>query len=524
MPTHFGKDSKGCYAQWGKQKKYYYACGNKQARARAKSKADKQGAAIRSTGWKENSAEGKPMKNLYRVVLNLEPLVRNDTMEGRDYVVCPAVILLEGVHSGSYGPIYYPEEEIRKTPEVWNHKPVVVYHPDAPTACDPDILTNRKIGVMMNTKWDGKLRTEVWLEEDRVKKVDNRIWEAVENKEMMELSTGLFGDLDNMKGEWNGEEYDGILRNYRPDHLAILPDQVGACSMEDGAGFMCVNAENKELRISQSFADSLFPVLQAAGIDTSKLVHMEMGHDEIRRQLADAVSIADTFAWVEEVYSDYFIYDLDGKLFKQSYEVKEDKVSLNGISEPVVRVVTYEAVKNKKTLKGVKMKEMIAFLINSKFTGFTKDDQELLENQDEAVLKRWKADAEYLEQEAVANEEKEEPKEEPVENEKEDQKPMTLNEYLDSTPAEFRSMVTEGIKTHNAEKAKCIETIMASPKNGYTKEMLDGKELSELRILANMLKKEETKTEAYDFSGMADPVSNSDMEEPLGLPVMNFEN
>ena len=52
MPTHFGKDTKGCFAQWGGQKKYYFKCGNKSARARAENKADKQGAAAHASGWK----------------------------------------------------------------------------------------------------------------------------------------------------------------------------------------------------------------------------------------------------------------------------------------------------------------------------------------------------------------------------------------------------------------------------------------------------------------------------------------
>ena len=47
MPTRTGKDSKGCFARWGTTgKKYYYKCGNTQARNRAKAKANRQGRAI----------------------------------------------------------------------------------------------------------------------------------------------------------------------------------------------------------------------------------------------------------------------------------------------------------------------------------------------------------------------------------------------------------------------------------------------------------------------------------------------
>lgn len=47
MPVMTGKDSKGCFARWGKSgKKYYYKCGNTVSRESAKEKALKQGRAI----------------------------------------------------------------------------------------------------------------------------------------------------------------------------------------------------------------------------------------------------------------------------------------------------------------------------------------------------------------------------------------------------------------------------------------------------------------------------------------------
>ena len=53
MPVTTGKDSKGCFAKWGSQKKYYYRCGNVIARARAKKKAEVQARAIYSSGYND---------------------------------------------------------------------------------------------------------------------------------------------------------------------------------------------------------------------------------------------------------------------------------------------------------------------------------------------------------------------------------------------------------------------------------------------------------------------------------------
>jgi len=187
--------------------------------------------------------------NLQNITVNFSSAVRHDTMEGRDYLVAPMVMLTEGVHKGSNGWLYYPKDELSKTPESWNHKPVVVYHPTmngmGVSACDPDIITSRKVGVIMNTRYDketGKLRAEAWLEKDRIEMVDKRISKSLENNDLMELSTGLFTDNESVDGEFNGKQYDTIARNYRPDHLALLPDKKGACSIEDGAGLLQLNS------------------------------------------------------------------------------------------------------------------------------------------------------------------------------------------------------------------------------------------------------------------------------------------
>jgi len=52
MPTRAGKDSKGCFQQWGSQTKYYYKCGDKKARERARKKANSQGHAAHASGYK----------------------------------------------------------------------------------------------------------------------------------------------------------------------------------------------------------------------------------------------------------------------------------------------------------------------------------------------------------------------------------------------------------------------------------------------------------------------------------------
>lgn len=53
MPVHRGKDKEGCFYQWGNSgKKYYYICNNSKSRDQAKKKAERQGRAIYSSGYR----------------------------------------------------------------------------------------------------------------------------------------------------------------------------------------------------------------------------------------------------------------------------------------------------------------------------------------------------------------------------------------------------------------------------------------------------------------------------------------
>lgn len=169
--------------------------------------------------------------------------LRYEELDGRRYLVAPMVMLTEGVHQGSKGPLYYPPEELSKTPVVWNTKPIVVYHPKIDgcgvSACSPDILAERSVGMVMHTHYaDGKLKAEAWLDDSKIDRVDSRIRDYLNKNQVMEISTGLFTDNVAQQGEWRGERYTHVARNYRPDHLALLPDERGACSVADGAGLL----------------------------------------------------------------------------------------------------------------------------------------------------------------------------------------------------------------------------------------------------------------------------------------------
>lgn len=166
-------------------------------------------------------------------------MTRREVLNGRAHIVTPVVMIVSRVNRGSGGDLYYPPEELSKNPSLWNGIPLVVNHPmrngRQVSARDPEV---RAIGVVKGTRYDnGKLRAEAWFDIEATQRVDSRVFDRLNAGLKIEVSTGLHAVADMTPGYApNGTSYRGVVRNYQPDHLAILPDEIGACSLDDGCG------------------------------------------------------------------------------------------------------------------------------------------------------------------------------------------------------------------------------------------------------------------------------------------------
>lgn len=161
--------------------------------------------------------------------------------QGEKHLVVPVVMMVEGVHNGSHGALYHPGSELGKIPDAWNGIPVVVHHPEENgyyvSANSPNLIDEKVIGRIYNAKFEnGKLKAEAWINENKASQVAPEILQMLRDRKIVDVSVGVFTDDEMVSGNWNGENYVGIARNHRPDHLAILPDEKGACSIEDGGG------------------------------------------------------------------------------------------------------------------------------------------------------------------------------------------------------------------------------------------------------------------------------------------------
>jgi len=178
------------------------------------------------------------------------------------HLVLPVVMLTVGVHNGSNGPLYYPAEELRNSSHLWNGKPVLVNHPmdgGVPASANtPRVWEGQVLGQIWNAVFDGlRLKAEIWLNEERTKNISPGLIRLLTQGNNIEVSTGLFSTDEQSSGEWNGEQYTAIARKHVPDHLAILPDQRGACSWADGCGIRN-DADHKGFIAAATFSANLF--------------------------------------------------------------------------------------------------------------------------------------------------------------------------------------------------------------------------------------------------------------------------
>ena len=175
--------------------------------------------------------------------------------QGRKHLVVPVVMMVEGVHAGSHGALLHRIEEMGRYPASWNGIPVVVDHPSEDgqniSANSPEIIDSRVVGRVYNTHVSGaKLKAEVWLDEEKLRQVCPVILTEIREYEPIEVSIGVFTDDEIVTGDWNGEAYEAIARNHRPDHLALLPGGAGACSLADGCGIRS-NKNNNAMDVNE---------------------------------------------------------------------------------------------------------------------------------------------------------------------------------------------------------------------------------------------------------------------------------
>ena len=150
-----------------------------------------------------------------------------------------AVLLREGVHHGSAGPIYWAAHVLKAAAPAWEGATVTLNHPLGPDGnpvsvnSTPEIRAKYAIGKVVRPHFDAgskaiKATLQIWADHPMAANV----------QKLKEVSVGVYANETETYGAWNGENYRACAVKMEVDHLAILDKgQVGACSFEkDGCG------------------------------------------------------------------------------------------------------------------------------------------------------------------------------------------------------------------------------------------------------------------------------------------------
>jgi len=149
--------------------------------------------------------------------------------------VVPVVMMVEGVHNGSHGPLLHRIDDLGRFPASWDGIPITIDHPQengvSISANSPGVIEREAVGRVYGTHVEGaKLKAEAWLDIERLRELRPEVLTYIQEKNPLDVSVGVFTDEEEETGFWNGEKYEAVAINHRPDHLALLPGGVGAKS------------------------------------------------------------------------------------------------------------------------------------------------------------------------------------------------------------------------------------------------------------------------------------------------------
>ena len=457
--------------------------------------------------------------------------IREVTYQGRPHLVVPVVMMVEGVHHGSGGPIFHRSETLRDLPERWNGIPITVNHPEHErlnvSGNSPEIMDEYSVGQVFNTHYDNGLKADAYIDVERIQRISPEALAYIRARRPLDVSVGVFNATEPITGEWGGETYESVAVNYVPDHLALLPEGQGACSWSDGCG----------IRVNKEGGDAVNDLLKTFKEISQKgyavaLINNEEGYQEISQLLQNALDNMDTNSkkhFLEEVFANDFIYRVrnpegGSTLYRRGYSVNNGAVSMADGPAEVRKQVSYVTMRMRRTKpsnnneeggttmsdpKSPCCEDKVDRLIANEQTKFTAADKEWLlalneQQVDKLIPKEPKVQANAAEA---------------IETFKSTL--TSLDDYTALMPKEMGEKVKAGVALIQANREALVKSITDNS-DKFTKEQLENLSDDVLEGIAETFKSKRT-----DYSGQGDPpptVNGDDAEMMLPPEVLAYES
>lgn len=318
--------------------------------------------------------------------------ISTTTINGQEhYVIRGAVPIVDDiVMNGGL----YPAEEINNSYQTMERKLMPIGHPMVNgkyvSANDPQAVNDYYAGAWAQnvSKANDKVVMDVYVNKSVAdtkpdgKRLIQRLDDMItgNNAEPIHVSTGLLLNKEQKAGESKGKKHSWVAHNMQFDHIAILLDEPGAGTPEEGVG-MFVNADGQEGEVETASLMDAANCLKDGLLNKAKffLTHnSDASFDEIYQMLREAIrapSGSDVYRYVVTVWPDKFIYEEGSKLFQQKYLIDDNAVTLVGEPIEVVRKPTEYEVKTNGEQNPMKQKMIAALNAAGVTTEGLTDDQ-----------------------------------------------------------------------------------------------------------------------------------------------------
>lgn len=378
------------------------------------------------------------------------------TLNNREYLTAPAVLIVEGVLNGSY----IPGSEL-VAPD-WNNVPVVINHPlDAQgvpmSARTPEVLAASGVGHLYHARLGTgqrqghtvtSLQAELWLDVAQVQTVGGEAVQAMtmlEAQTPLELSTGFYSYAEETSGAFYGVPYSEVHHDLRPDHLALLPNGIGACDWQSGCGSPRLNQQctchqetpmdHAQARGWRGFVHTLktFVQQEEAGREPGPPVVFVNGYyvgdgtqeqvcalarqlptPPVRTNQTDAdtrealygalaremgIDFTPIFIDAVDMANQTFTYRQGERLMQRSWTLEDGQIALTDGAQDVQRQTTYVPVTQAKEdppMATEAVKTRVTALITNTATAWQEADRPQLEAMSEAQLERLEPNTDAL--------------------------------------------------------------------------------------------------------------------------------
>lgn len=272
----------------------------------------------------------RALVNISSLVLNSD--IHTETIEGVSFTVIPSKTLPKDVVMNS---ILYSEEEVERTIHTLDGSPVTLSHPvingKFADAYEPIAVAkfgfgggfNRVKGKTDDGRWivEKLIPTEQLQNTERGKKLSD----AIKNKTPIHTSTGVYLTKEPEIGvNAAGQEYTARAKIDRFNHDAILLNEVGAATPEQGVGiFVNANGEQEETEVMY--------VNLSSGDDFSMSSNgMRMKLQDAARKQFNPEDDDDMWIYVEDFNENTVIVCRKNKQFAVEYKMVGDEIEFVG--------------------------------------------------------------------------------------------------------------------------------------------------------------------------------------------------